>query len=87
MISTGTAMYMKVNNQWRRSPQTPQQLTATMREAAADMKNHSCRMVGTEAVSGVPTTHYHVDVKDPDSPSTTELWLGRDTNVRAPSGN
>ena len=75
MISTGDVMYIFVNGRWRRSPQTPQQMAAMMRENAMDLKYHSCRKVGSEAVAGVPTVHYHVDVKDPDSPSTTELWV------------
>lgn len=75
MISTGDALYISVNGRWRRSPQTPQQMTAMTRETATDLKYHSCRKVGSEVVAGVPTVHYHVDVKDPDSPSTTELWV------------
>ena len=75
MISTGDVMYISVSGRWRRSPQTPQQMTAMMRETASDLKYHSCRKVGSEVVAGVPTVHYHVDVKDPDSPSTTELWV------------
>ena len=76
MIGTGDAMYLSMNGRWRRSPQTPQQLAAVMRESAMDLKYHSCRKVGSEVVAGVPTVHYHVDVKDPDSPSSSELWLG-----------
>ncbi len=76
MISTGDAMYISVNGRWRRSQQTPQQLSAMMREnSVQNLKNHSCRKVGSEVVSGVPAVHYHVDVKDPDSPSSTELWV------------
>ena len=75
MIGTGDAMYISVNGRWRRSPQTPQQLGTLMRQSAMDMKDHSCRKVGSEVVAGVPTVHYHVDVKDPDSPSSTELWI------------
>ena len=75
MISTGDALYLSVDGRWRRSPQTPQQMAAMMRENAMNLKYHSCRKVGSEVVAGVPTVHYHVDVKDPDSPSTTELWV------------
>lgn len=76
MISTGEAIYLSVNGQWQRSPQTPQQLAAVMQEATAKLKYHSCRKVGSEVVAGVPSVHYHVDVKDPDSPSSSDLWLG-----------
>lgn len=82
MISTSNAIYLLVNGKWRKSPQTPQQMAGMMRENAMDMKYHSCRKVGNEVVAGTPAVHYHVDVKDPDSPSTTEVWIANDRPVR-----
>lgn len=78
IISTGSAIYARVNGKWRRSPMDPKKIAEMQREGADSMSMlYTCSRAGSETVNGVPTQRYHIERKTPEDGETSkqDIWI------------
>lgn len=80
-IHTGSAIYIQVKGQWRRSAMSIQDLQKQREEAESKAKSMSCRYLRDEPVNGEAAAVYHAqsDIEDVKSDST--LWVSKRTGL------
>ncbi|MBS0431789.1 MAG: hypothetical protein JSS21_05225 [Proteobacteria bacterium] len=77
IITTSSAMYVKVSGAWHKDVYNPQQQMAEMREAATS-KPMTCTHLRDEAVAGEPTALYATTEKQDDGDTVdSQLWISK----------
>ena len=80
-IHTGSAIYIQMNGQWRRSPLSTQDLQKQREEAARKTKSMSCRYLRDEPVNGEPAAVYHAQTDIEDVKSDSTVWVSKRTGL------
>jgi hypothetical protein len=80
-ISTGSAIYIQIKGQWRRSPMTPQDMKKQEEENARNAKSRTCHYLRDEPVQGEAAAVYRVQEDTEDQKTDSTVWVSKRTGL------
>jgi hypothetical protein len=80
-ILIGNVIYVQVNNKWRKSPMTPEELRQQEKENRESAKNVSCKHVRDDSVGGEPAEVYSAHNENDTDIYDSQIWLSKRTGL------
>ena len=80
-IFVGGVIYVRIHDQWKKSPMTVQDMQKQEQENRKETKNVSCRHVRDEAVNGEAAGVYSAHAETEDMKTDSLIWISRSTGL------
>jgi hypothetical protein len=81
VININGATFVKVRDQWTKSPLTSEQLAKQSTEQIASARSHSCKQMPDDVVGGVPASVYSSHTESGPRGTDTQVWVAKNTGL------
>jgi hypothetical protein len=81
LITTATESFLLYKGKWMKSPMTPQNNIAQMKENLRDTKVYECKKLPDASVNGVSTAVYSAHSENDMAKTDAQLWVAKSTGL------
>jgi hypothetical protein len=81
VININGATYVKVRDNWMKSPRSSEQLAKQSKEQIANARSYSCKQMPDDVVGGVAASVYSSHTEMGQGATDTQVWVAKSTGL------